>query len=331
LTFAGRNVLVTGGAGVIGSRLVRSLLEAQANVVVVDDLSAPALGPLQHVELGRFVRGDVTDDDCLEEAFAGGVDSVWHLAGLFANQKAIEQPAEDLRVNGAGTLSVLRAAARAGVRRFVYASSSCVYGAATEMPLCEESVSLAARSPYHATKVLGELYANYFRASYGLSTVTVRLFNVFGPGELPGPHRNVIPNFIWCALRDAPLVILGDGTETRDFTYVDDAVRALVQAGLHDKAVGMTLNVGTGRETPLQRVAELILEKTGSSAPIEYDARRSWDRVLRRRADLTRAERVLGYRPRWSLERGLDDTIGWFRARADAIASAVEQPVVEYG
>lgn len=319
VAFADRNVLVTGGAGAIGSRLVTSLLAAGANVAVLDDLSAPALDAIQHAENLRLIRGDVTDHACLEQAFADGIDYVWHLAGLFANQRSIEEPYTDLRVNGRGTLSVLDATRRAGARKFVFASSSCVYGAAAELPTSEERVSLEARSPYHATKLLGELYVNYFFASHGLPTVTVRLFNVFGPGELPGRHRNVIPNFIWRALHDEPIVIFGSGHETRDFTYVEDAVHGLLQAALSEAAVGKAINIGTGRETSLARVAELIIDRTGSSTLVEYGGRRSWDRVARRCADIRRAERLIGYRPRWSFEMGIEETINWFYTNVAAI------------
>jgi UDP-glucose 4-epimerase len=328
LAFVDRNVLVTGGAGAIGSRLVASLLAAGANVAVLDDLSAPALDAVQHAENLRFIRGDVTDQECLDEAFADGIDCVWHMAGLFANQRSIEQPHEDLRVNGRGTLTVLDAARHAGVRKFVYASSSCVYGAGVEFPLREERVSLDARTPYHATKLLGELYVNYFFASHGLPTVTVRLFNVFGPGELPGRHRNVIPNFIWRALHDQPIVILGSGNETRDFTYVGDAVRGLLQAALSNEAVGTAINLGTGHQTSLARVAELIIDRTRSSALVEYGSRRSWDRVSRRCADIRRAESFLGYRPLWSFEQGIEETISWFRANAAAIEAHCADTVV---
>jgi UDP-glucose 4-epimerase len=306
-----KTVLVTGGAGAIGSRLTAELCR-EHKVLVLDDLSSGFLENLGDLPI-KFWRGSVTDDEILKEVFAEKPETVFHLAANFANQNSVDYPQKDLLVNGMGTLKVLQYAREAGVNRFVYASSSCVYGNIKE-PIREDSHKYSLDTPYAVTKLLGEQYVNFFHEHHSLQTVVLRFFNSYGPGEYPGKYRNVIPNFMQRALQGLPLVITGTGDETRDFTYIDDTVRAIRIAGAHPDAVGHTYNVASGIETSIRELAEAILRICASSSGIEYKPRRDWDTVSRRCADIG-ALRSLGYVPTLGLEAGLEHTHRWFREK----------------
>lgn len=304
-----KTILVTGGAGAIGSRLV-SRLCSEYRVLVLDDLSSGWVENLHGLPL-RFWRGSVLDDEILKEVFAERPSIIFHLAANFANQNSIDYPQRDLLVNGLGTLKVLQYARDIGLERFVYTSSSCVYGD-TEAPISEQAPPSSLDTPYALTKLLGEQYAHFFHRHHGLPTVVLRLFNSYGPGEFPGRYRNVIPNFMYRALRGTPLVITGNGDETRDFTFVEDTVDALRLAMSRPEAIGKTFNVGSGSETSIRQLAELIRHICGDKAPIEYRPRRPWDSVTRRRADITYIRQTLSYQPTVDLMAGLTRTYQWF-------------------
>ncbi|MGH7263940.1 MAG: NAD-dependent epimerase/dehydratase family protein [Candidatus Rokuibacteriota bacterium] len=320
--WADQAVLVTGGAGAVGGRLCHRLAEAGARVIVVDNLCAGVRWNLP-ASIHQFVEGDILDEPVLERAFAFRPRLVFHLASFFANENSVEHPERDLAVNGFGTLRLLAWAERRTVERVVYASSSCVYGAQASIAMSEPSASFHPQTPYQATKLLGELYANYFHGRGGLQVVSLRLFNAFGPGELPGPYRNVIPRFAHAALANEPIRLHGGGEDTRDFTYVDDIVEGMLESAIRAEAAGETINLGSGREVKILDLATLIVALTGSRSPLVVEDRRPWDRVARRRADLTKARRLLGYEPRWSLEAGLQETLRWFVVNQRRIARAV--------
>jgi nucleoside-diphosphate-sugar epimerase len=320
--YTGRTILITGGAGCIGSNLIKALLAHRpARILVVDDLSSASRWNVPAHPAVRFLQGSVLDDEVLRGAFAEKPEYVYHLAALFANQNSVDHPEQDLLVNGLGTLKVLQFAHLSGVRRFIYASSGCsVYGSQAPLPLTEDYVSIDLDTPYQITKLLGELYGNFFFHYYELPVVRARFFNVYGPGEIPGRYRNVIPNFLYWAMRKEPLPITGTGEETRDFTYVDDVVRGLLAAGTSETAVGEAMNLASGRETTVGSLATLINELTGNPAGVRYVERRSWDKITRRRASVEKAERLLGYRPAVEFETGLRRTWEWFTAHWDEIS-----------
>jgi UDP-glucose 4-epimerase len=320
--YAGRTILVTGGAGCIGSNLTRALAaQGAARVLVLDDLSSASRWNIPAHPAVRFIAGSVLDDDALRSAFAEHPQYVYHLAALFANQNSVDHPEQDLLVNGLGTLKVLRFAHLAGVRRVVYASSGCsVYGSKAPLPLREDFVSIDLDTPYQITKLLGELYCNFFFHYYGLPVVRARFFNVYGPGEIPGRYRNVIPNFLYWAMRREPLPITGTGEETRDFTYVDDVVQGLLAAGVRNEAAGEAMNLASGREVTVAHVAGLINELTGNPAGVRYVERRSWDHITRRCASVEKAGRLLGYRPVTEFEAGVRRTWQWFTANWEEIS-----------
>lgn len=320
---------MTGGAGAIGSNLVRRLLTYEVNrVVVLDDLSSGRLKNLPAEGRLTFVQGSVTKEEDLDRAFSFEPHIVFHLAALFANQNSVDHPEKDLHVNGLGTLKVLERCRRATVEAVVFASSGCaMVKEGQPLPVKEEEARPSAATPYQITKFLGEMYCQYFFELYGLPVVRVRLFNSYGPGEFPGPYRNVIPNFLYRALWGLPLVITGTGEETRDFTYVDDIVEGLLRAAACKEARGEAINIASGVETKIRRVAEVVLEKTGSRVPIVFGKRRVWDRKERLLADISKARALLGYKPGGiGIEEGIERTLKWMMEHMEEIKAEVGPP-----
>jgi len=212
-----------------------------------------------------------------------------------------------------------------GVERFVYASSGCsIYGSDSPLPLREEFMSMHLSTPYQITKMLGELYCNFFYNHYGLKVVKPRFFNSYGPGEVPGQYRNVIPNFIYWAMKGLPLPITGTGEETRDFTYVGDIVNGLLRAGVMERAVGEEFNLASGKETRVIDLANLINDLTGNEAGIRFVQRRKWDTKSRLLASIDKARQLIGYEPETPFEEGLRRTIQWFREHWDKIEACAK-------
>jgi UDP-glucose 4-epimerase len=318
--YAGRGVLVTGGAGAIGSNLCAALGELGAHVTILDDLSAAYRWNVPVHPNIVLVQGSITDEEMLERVFADDPRIVFHLAAFFANQNSVEHPERDLHTNGLGTLRLLEHSRVAAVDRFVYASSGgAIYGSQAPLPLTEASMSLHLSSPYQITKMLGELYANFFQHHYDLDVAKPRLFNSYGPGEVPGPYRNVIPNFIFWAMKGRPLPVTGAGDETRDFTYVTDIVDGLLRAGVLREASGEEFNLASGSETRIVDLALMVNEAVGNRAGIVFAPRRHWDTKPRRLASIDRAQELLSYEPSMPFDAGLQRTIEWFRANWDAI------------
>ncbi len=316
-------IVVSGGAGAIGSRLVHRLLElGAASVVVIDNLSSGYEWLLPNDPRVRLARRDVCElldlDLVIDEPL------VFHLAALFANQNSIDHPLDDLRTNGLGTLTALMWSARNRARRFVYASAGCsIAGHEVDGQIREDlPVSMHLDTPYQITKALGEFYCNYFSAKQ-LETVCCRFFNSYGPGEVPGRYRNVVPNFIWRALHGEPLIITGTGAETRDFIYVDNLVDGLLAGALTPSARGGTFNLGTGFSTRIIDLAEMVIKACRSTSRIEFGPTRAWDRSLQREADNGKAKRVLAFAPTVSMREGIERTVDWFLENRTAIAEAV--------
>jgi len=256
--YEGKTVLVTGGAGCVGSNLSRKLAElGTEKVIILDDLSSAYEWNIPRGDNIEFISGDILDDEVLKRVFKEKPQYVFHLAAHFANQNSVDNPKKDLMVNGVGILKVLQFAHLAGVERFVYSSSGCgVYGLDSKMPFEEHDISISLHTPYQVTKLLGELYTNYFHNLYDLPIVNARFFNVFGPGEVPGKYRNVIPNFFYWSMTSQPLPITGDGSETRDWTYVEDIVNGLLAMGIEEKAVGEAINLGSGQDHQVIHMAK---------------------------------------------------------------------------
>lgn len=313
-SFEGKTVLVTGGAGAIGWNLVRKLNELDIRkIIILDNLSSSYEWNVPRGDKIKFIKGDILDDEKLRWAFRYKPEIVYHLAAHFANQNSVDNPETDLMVNGLGILKVLQYSQLIDVERFIYSSSGCgIYGHESKMPFEEHDVSMSLDTPYQVTKMLGELYTNYFHNLYDLPIVNARFFNSFGPGEVPGKYRNVIPNFFFWAMNGLPLPITGTGEETRDFTYVEDIVDGLLSMAHHEEAIGEAFNLGAAREIKIMDLAEWINELTSNEAGIVFRERRSWDKKSKLLSSIEKARRVLRYEPKVEFRQGLEYTYQWF-------------------
>ncbi len=302
-------MIVTGGAGFIGSHLAGEVARQGYRVIIVDDLSTGKVENIKGLlEEGRveFVQASVTDLPLLKELFQG-VDLVFHLAAIPSVPRSIENPLRSHEVNTTGTLNALLAASENGVRKVIYASSSSVYGD-TPTLLKSEDMPANPLSPYTVTKVTSEYYCRVFQEVYGLATVSLRYFNVYGPRQdADSQYAAVIPRFIKRVFRGEAPIIFGDGEQTRDFSFVGDAVAATVLAALSD-ATGV-FNVGGGRSITINRLARLIIRLSGNSIEPVYSNPRPGD-VRHSLADISRAM-AFGYRPEYHIEAGLKETIKW--------------------
>lgn len=326
--YKGKRVLVTGGAGAVGSNLVRRLVELGAFVIVLDNLSSGYAWLLpQDAPNLLFVEGDVTNDVDLKRVFNEEPHVVFHLAAFFANQNSVDYPEKDLIVNGLGTLKLLEYCKIYGkIERFVYASSGCsIYPSEAPMPYKEDlPMSSWMSTPYQISKALGELYGNYFYKIYGLPFTKARFFNSFGPGEVPGQYRNVIPNFIYWAMLSKPLPITGTGEETRDFTYVGDIVDGLLRMGYYKEAIGEAFNLAAGREIKIKYLADKVNELTGNKAGVIYKERRKWDTKPTMLASNEKAKKILGFNPDPDFEKRLAETVRWFKDNWDNIQKCAD-------
>jgi len=320
-----KTVLVTGGAGCVGSNLSRKLGEIGARVIILDNLSSAYEWNIPQLDNVEFIKGDILDDASLKRAFKEDPDYVFHLAAHFANQNSVDNPEKDLLVNGQGILKVLQYAQLVGVDRFVYSSSGCgVYGLDSEMPFKEHDISISLHTPYQVTKLLGELYTNYFHNLYDLPIVNARFFNVFGPGEVPGKYRNVIPNFFYWSMTGQALPITGDGSETRDWTYVEDIVDGLMAMGIKEEAIGEAINLGSGKDNRVIDMATWVNELTGNEEGVAYMARRNWDAKTQLLSSIEKAQKILGYQPTVTFKDGLKRTYQWFEDNWENIEKSAE-------
>jgi len=310
-----KKVLITGGAGSIGSNLTAALSKLGTKLVIVlDDLSASYDWNIPSCPNVLFVRGTIIDDIALKRVFAEEPQYVFHMAAFFANQNSVDYPEKDIMVNGLGTLKVLQYSNFCKVKTFIYASSGCsIYGSQAPVPLEEQFMSMDLSTPYQITKMLGELYCNFFNHHYGLKIVKTRFFNSYGPGEVPGQYRNVIPNFIYWAMKGNTLPITGTGEETRDYTYVEDLIDGILRAAYFEEAVGEAINLASGKETKVIDLANMINKLTGNEAGIKFVSRRTWDAKDRLLASIDKARNLIGYKPRIDLKEGLVNTINWFK------------------
>lgn len=302
-------VLITGGAGFIGSHVVERLLELGARVVVLDDLSTGLRSNLPRAGDVRFVHGDAADPAAVHEAMAG-CTRVVHLAAVASVQRSVEDPIGTHRANLIATLQVLEAARAVGIARLVYASSAAVYGDERTPPVAEAG-SLAPQTPYAADKLAGEHYLAYYRRAFGMPTVALRFFNVYGPRQVPdSPYSGVISKFADRVLRRQPITVYGDGLQTRDFVEVGDVVEAIVGCLASELAPEeFVMNVGTGTATSVLELIAALERAAGATVPVAFEAARVGD-VRHSAADAGRLRRAL---PAWSprpLELGLRRLLG---------------------
>jgi len=316
-------VLVTGGGGFIGSNLVRALLAEGRSVRVLDDFSTGAAENLDGLAGGlEIIEGSLLDHDAVARAVEGA-SVVFHLAARGSVARSVEDPIGSHHANATGTLAVLDASRLAGVDRFVYSSSSSVYGGIDALPL-HEGLPTVPASPYGVTKLAGEHYCRAFHRTYGFPTVSLRYFNVFGPRQSPdSAYAAVIPRFISALLSGERPVVQGDGGQSRDFTYVDNVVHAnLCAAGAPDEALGRAFNVAQGGRYSLMDLLEALRPIVGSGeVEIEWAPPRPGD-IRHSQADVTAARELLGYAPEVTFEEGLRRTVAWLAERAGAVRTA---------
>lgn len=321
-----KTILITGGAGCVGSNLSRKLSEMNAKkVIILDNLSSAYEWNIPKAENIQFVKGDILNDEDLKRVFKEKPDYIFHLAAHFANQNSVDNPEKDLMVNGIGILKVLQYAQLVDIERFVYSSSGCgVYGLESKMPFKEHDISINLHTPYQVTKLLGELYTNYFHNLYDLPIVNARFFNVFGPGEIPGKYRNVIPNFFYWSMKNQALPITGNGTETRDWTYVEDIVEGLLAMGVIENAIGEAINLGSAKDHQVKDMAEIVNKLTGNNSGIKYTERRNWDAKTCLLSSIEKANEILWYQPKINFEEGLEKTYQWFTDNWENIQRSAE-------
>ena len=321
-------IIVTGGAGFIGSELVRQLISCGGHVTVVDNLvngKRENLADLPPACL-TLLATDIRNLDLLTPQLRRA-SAVYHLACLGVRH-SVHSPVENHAVNASGTLGLLKAAREADVARFVYVSSSEVYGTARWAPMSEEHPTFPC-TVYGASKLAGECYARAYHATYGYPTVMVRPFNTYGPrSHHEGDSGEVIPKFLLRCLADRPLIVFGDGNQTRDVTFVSDSARGIILAGTSEAAIGRTINLGSGTEVTINDLAATVARSVGRpDAVVTHDDPRPGD-VLRLCADMSQARALLGYEPRVSLDDGLAALLEWYRTQHASPDQLLEHEVV---
>lgn len=304
--------LVTGGAGFIGSNTVDELVRRGHSVVVLDDLSSGKEENLAEVRTKiTFMKGSITDLEAVQRAMLQA-DYVIHLAARTSVPRSVKDPLETNRINVEGTLNVLVAARDNKVKRVVFAASSSAYGETPTLPKTEV-MRPAPISPYGVSKYVGELYAQAFGRCYGLETASLRYFNIFGPRQDPdSPYSGVLSRFATAFLDEEQPVVYGDGEQTRDFTYVENAVQANLLACEAPGASGEVFNVGTGGRVSLNQTLELLRRVTGKKLEAKYEPPREGD-IRDSQADISKAREYLGYEPTVGFEEGLQKTFEWYR------------------
>ena len=276
MDFKNALVLVTGGAGSIGTNLVKKLHENGAKIIVLDNLTCGRLENINRIPDVEFINGDITDEKILNSIFDRPINYIFHLAASFANERSIESPIDDLNTNIIGTIRLLQYSLKLkNLKRFVLVSSSCIYGHREE--ILTEDLLPHPETPYAISKLSSEYYGSFFHKYYGLPVTILRYFNSYGPGEYPGKYRNVIPNFFKIAMEEKPLPITGTGEEIRSFVYVDDIVDGTILASLKTPAIGECFNLSSKNEIQIKDLADKINALTGNKAGVIYTPPRSWD------------------------------------------------------
>jgi len=339
--FTGRNILVVGGAGFVGSTLVRLLLkEAPRKLTIVDNLLSADPANLPDHPAVSFVMGSITNDRILQ-ALDPDLDYAFHLACYHGNQSSIHDPLADHENNTLTSLKLFeRLSGMRGLRRVVYSAAGCAVAAKTfdgaQATREDAPISLSHDSPYSISKLIGELYGNYYFLRHGLPFVAARFQNVYGPGEILGAGRwrgtpatvwrNVTPTFVWKALHGEALPVENGGIATRDFIFVEDIARGLIACALRGEP-GQVYNLGSGVETTIRDLAELINSLTGNPTAAQLKPARDWDRSGQRFGDPTKARERLGFAAQVGIREGLERTIAWTRENHDVIVRCMLQHV----
>jgi nucleoside-diphosphate-sugar epimerase len=309
-------ILVTGGAGFIGSQIVDKLMEEGFDVTVIDNLDTGRIENIAHHQNKtkfHFVRGDIRDLDLVKETMKD-MDAVFHEAALASVTLSVKNPILSNDINVGGTVNLLKASSDLGVKRFVFASSAAIYGDTTS-PLKKEDTILNPLSPYGVSKLAAEKYVQVFHNAYGLETVSLRYFNVYGPRQsfdIQGAYGGAITIFTNRLAKNMPPIIYGDGEQTRDFVYIQDVVNANMLALNSKNVAGEVLNIGTGKNISVNQVAGILKEimnrkdlKNVYADPRPTDIRHGY-------ADISKAKKILGYNPKFSFKEGLTELVNWY-------------------
>jgi UDP-glucose 4-epimerase len=337
--FKGQKILIVGGAGFVGSNLAKKLLEAAPReVVIVDNLLSAERANVPDKEAVTFIEGSITDDAVLSE-LTNDLDFVFHLATYHGNQSSMHDPLADHENNTLTTLKLYERIKNFDrLKRVVYSSAGCTVAEKTydEAVATEEDapVSLYLDSPYQISKIIGELYSNYYFMQHKLPVVKARFQNVYGPGEILGAGRwrgtpatvwrNVTPTFVYRGLKQMPLTVENEGRATRDFIYVEDIVRGLMLCATRGKA-GEIYNLASGVETSILELAQLVNEQTQNQTPIEYLPPRPWDHSGKRFGSAEKSKKELGFTPEVNLDAGLRQTIDWTREHLSFVDACIEK------
>ena len=315
MRFSNKNVLVAGGAGFIGSNLVDQLVKEGANVIVLDNLFTGNLDNIDYLDQITFIKGSVEDEKLIDQLI-GKVDIVFNLAvrNIIVSTKS---PKLDFNVNAGGMFNILMAARKHNIERVVFSSSASIYGNPLYLPINEiDRTNIL--NPYAASKLTGENYCFAFYETYDLPISIVRYSNVYGIKQNPeNPYCGVISRFINSAMEGKEIHIHGDGNQTRDFTYVEDVVEATLLAGHSPKAIGEVFNVGSGRETYINDLAELIIKTCGNHAKIVHIDRRDIDNIRRRVLNIEKIRKTLRWIPKTNLQIGIEKTYEWLSKHKD--------------
>ena len=308
--------LVTGGAGFIGSNLVKQLLDEGHEVTVVDNLLSGYRSNLAPFPNVRFIEGDIRDEAAVADAMKG-VEVVFHLAASVGNKRSIDLPLDDAEINVLGTLKVLEAARHAGVRKIVASSSAGIFGELKTLPIREDH-PVEPDSPYGSTKLCMEKLCLAYAKLYNLEAVCLRYFNVYGPNQRFDAYGNVIPIFVFKMLRREPITVFDDGEQTRDFMNVRDIVQANILAA-QSRGVSGAFNIGSGTRITINALVRLLQKAAGAEGTVLHGKPRPGD-VRHSLADISAAKKILSFNPRVSLEEGIPEYIAW--AKTEIIASS---------
>ena len=300
--FKGKNVLVTGGAGFVGSHIV-DRLSPENKVTVLDNLFTGSLSNLEgSKDRITFVKGDILDQALVKD-LVSKADYIFHLAANVGNIRSLKDPYFDMNVNIKGMLNLLEACRGSNVKRLVYSSSGAIFGEAKYLPI-DEDHPLNPESPYAVSKLAAEKYAFAFYKVYGIPTASVRYFNIYGPRQDTSEYANAVSIFLSKTSKGEPLTIYGDGEQTRDFVFIGDVVTANLLAAIHPAAAGEIFNIATGLATTINQITEIIKEVSGRESQINFAPSRAGE-VLHSRATIEKASKLLGYSPKTELKEGL--------------------------
>ena len=337
--FKGATVLVVGGAGFVGSNLVLHLIQEEAGrIVIVDNLLSSNASNIPVHQSVEFIQGSIADQRVLNK-LTHDIDYVWHLACYHGNQSSIADPIADHDNNTITSLMLFEHLTKTSKpQKVVYAAAGCAVAEKTfddaEATLEDAPISLFHDSPYSISKIVGEMYGNYYFTQTGFPFVKARFQNIYGPREILGAGqwrgtpatvwRNVVPTFIWKALHNEPLILEGEGKTSRDFIYIDDICRGLLACALHGQP-GEAYNLASGQETTIKELAEIVIQETKSESPLELVPRRDWDHSGKRFGSTIKAKKELGFEASVLLTTGLEHTIAWNIGRKKDIYESIER------